>query len=95
MIEEERGQGDGRYFLILGQREARTGLCIDEIRSIRIPKEAHFVPLYPMRHFPEDFDCRGIRFEGTFFVEVDFTELLEILAKQALLFGANDPLCGE
>ena len=91
MIEEERGRGDGRYFLMLGRREARAGLCIDEIRSLRIPEEAHFVPLYPMRHFPDDFDCRGIRLEGTFFAEVDFTELLGILTERALLFGADDP----
>lgn len=89
LIEEERGPGSGGYFLMLGRRNARAGLCFDEIKAIRIPASAGFVPLYPMRHFPDDFECRGVQVEGTFFAEIDYSALSRILAERASLFGGD------
>jgi len=89
LIEEARGPGTGGYFLMLGRRDARAGLCIDEIRPLRVPADTGYVPLYPMRNFPDDFECRGIRIEGTLFAEVDLAAVLVMLAERATLFGTS------
>ncbi|EXJ14743.1 chemotaxis protein CheW [Imhoffiella purpurea] len=94
LIEERRGPGTGSYFLMLGRRDRRAGLCIDEIRSLRIPPDTGSVPLYPMRNFPDDLECRGIRIEGTLFAEVDLAEILGMLTERASLLGTSAP-CSE
>ncbi len=89
LMEEERGRGTGIYFLMLGPRDSRAGLRIDEMKTLRVPTSTDPIPLFPMRNFPPDFDCRGFRVEGTIFAEVDFVAVLEILAERASLLEAG------
>lgn len=75
-----------RYFLVLGRRDARACLCIDEITTVRIPVDASPQNLPPLPNLPEGLPCQGLRVDGETYAEVDLGGLLTILAGRAGLF---------
>lgn len=90
LIETNARRGTSGYFLMLGQREARAGLWIDEIKTIRLPPESGFSPLFSMPNLPE-IDLNGINLDGTLHAKVDFIALLGLLAQRASLIEIGPP----
>ncbi len=85
----ERGAEIGRYFLLLGRRDACAALCIEEITGITVAPDTHSDPLASLPRLPADLACRGLVVDGTNFIEVDLGVLLGILAERASLIEAG------
>ncbi|MBK1723891.1 chemotaxis protein CheW [Thiocystis violacea] len=80
----------GGYFLMVGRRDARAGLRIDEIRSCRIPADATFQPLFPIPNLPE-LEVTGISLDGTVFARIDLDALFATLAQRASMLDGGQP----
>ncbi|MBK1716423.1 chemotaxis protein CheW [Thiocystis violacea] len=71
------------YFLVLGERDARAALRIDEITVIRLAAEASAQLQPPWPGLPEDLILRGLDVEGIRYAELDLGGLLSRLARHA------------
>lgn len=84
-----RGAEIGRYFLLLGSRDACAALCIDEIAGITVAPDRPTKPLPPLPDLPTNLACRGLVVDGTTYIELDLLVLLGMLAERASLIAAD------
>jgi hypothetical protein len=86
--------GAGGYFLIVGQRDARAGLRIDEITGISVPVPAHHAPLPPLPGLPPALAHHGLTVDAITYAEIDPGALLALLAAGASVLAA-DPFASQ
>lgn len=87
----EHPAGNGGCFLVLGRREARAALRIDEIAGLRVPPDAHPRPLPPWPGLPAEMACSAVTVGDTTYLELDLDALLAALAERASLIGTDTP----
>lgn len=80
---EDGARCAGPYDLILGGRDQRAGLRIDELRVIQIPNRDPDLPLAPLPGLPAALVCRGLAIADTIYTALDLIELLDLLAARA------------
>ena len=79
----DSGPQSGRYLLILGRRDARAALSIDEITVVTVPAEAETEVTSPLPNLPGELICRGLSVEGRTYAELDLGGLMSLLARLA------------
>lgn len=77
--------GASALFLILGQRDARACLRIDEITVVTVPADLEPRPISGLPNIPDDLVCLGLTVEGRTYIELDLGGLLGLLARRASL----------
>lgn len=82
-------QVTGTLLLVLGDRDCRACVCIDEITVIRAVADAHSSPLNPFVELPEDLACLGLELEGQTYLQLDLGGLLKMLARWASVLPAE------
>ncbi|NEX19298.1 chemotaxis protein CheW [Thiorhodococcus mannitoliphagus] len=80
----KEGAGGG-LFLILGQRDARACLPIDEITVVTVPADLTPGSLDGLPNLPDELVCLGLTLEGRTYIELDLGGLLGLLAQGASL----------
>ncbi|NEV64189.1 chemotaxis protein CheW [Thiorhodococcus minor] len=79
------GVAAGGLFLILGPRDARACLRIDEITVITVPADLAPEPLVALPNLPDELVCLGLSLEGRTYIQLDLGGLLGLLAQRASL----------
>lgn len=75
----------GRLFLVLGQRDARAALLIDEITVITLPLDARTAPSTPLPNLPGELPGQALELDGKVYIQLDLSGLLRLLAQRATL----------
>ncbi len=82
---DEHRPGPGRYFLLLGPRDAGAALCIEEATGIRVPPEAATAPPPALPAPLADLARGSLALGAAHYNEIDLPALLGVLAAQAVL----------
>jgi chemotaxis signal transduction protein len=85
----ERSPDLGRYFLLLGRRDACAALCIDGVTGMTVAPETPTAALPPLPGLPSNLTRGALVVEGASYVEVDLVGLLGLLAERASLLAAS------
>jgi hypothetical protein len=83
----ETAPGAGSSLLILGQRESRAGLRIDEIAGFEVPQQAPRTLPSRWPGLPDGLDRGGLLVAATVYAEIDLSALLAVLAGRASLLA--------
>jgi len=77
--EEARGTGD--FFLVLGRRDSRVGLRIDEIESLLLGRSPRRAPVERHKGRLADLGATNLTLGDRSYLELDYTELFAALVE--------------
>lgn len=79
-----------RLLLIVGQRETRACLLIDEITVLSVPPETQPAPFPALPNCPETLSGSALELEGRAYIQLDIQGLLMMLAQRATLLESRE-----
>ena len=85
----EQAPGGGGQFLVVGRRESRAALRIDEIAGLHVPPDAGTEPSSSWPGLPAELACNAVTVGETTYLELDLDALLGALAERASLVGTG------